>query len=164
MKMTILMILLALTCSTSFASGSKATKEVTEQPAVAPAAQPAKTGSPIGFFQIGVSNLPRARAFYEKMFGWTFVASESALDSFSVQTGSLSGRLSINRHFKGSNSPVLFIRVRDIEKAYEKAFKLGAKKTKPIEGKPRKAISGRGKVAMLTDTEGNTIGLFDGER
>jgi len=116
--------------------------------------------NPVGWFEIYVQDLERAKAFYEVVFEiqlekldgtefemWTFPMSE---ESF----GASGALIKIPGYPSGNNSVVVYFSCADCALAADKAARHGGE----IETE-KKAIGPYGYIALIYDTEGNIIGL-----
>lgn len=116
--------------------------------------------NPVGWFDIYVSNLERAKTFYETVFNIQMVDFPSewgkqAAFPLDVEGLNISGALveQENRVVDGNNTVVYFNSKNCIieESLVEKA---GGKLLKP-----KMSIGEFGYISIVMDTEGNTIGL-----
>ncbi|XOV77524.1 MAG: VOC family protein [Aestuariibacter sp.] len=117
-------------------------------------------GNPVGWFEIYVDDMARAKAFYEQVFGYTFTRFEefdiemlgfpSDQDGYGI-SGSLIKEASMPA---GQNSSVVYFMCDDC--AVEEA------KVEPAGGKihrKKMSIGNHGFCSTVYDTEGNLIGL-----
>ncbi len=116
--------------------------------------------NPVGWFEIYVGNMARAKAFYENVLG--VVLEPMAVDALEMMAfpsdpegGGTTGALVCTEHVKpGGNSTVVYFNCRDCEEE--------AARVEPAGGKLLRAkfsIGDFGFVALAYDTEGNLIGL-----
>jgi predicted enzyme related to lactoylglutathione lyase len=116
--------------------------------------------NPAVWFSLQVDDMARAKAFYESVFGvkltrlespdsemWSFPGDMNAYGA----SGALSKRAGARA---GGNSTVVYFSCEDCAVEAEKAAKAGGK----IQ-QPKMSIGQYGYVAVVTDTEGNTVGL-----
>jgi predicted enzyme related to lactoylglutathione lyase len=75
----------------------------------------------VAFFELGVEDVGRGRAFYEGLFGWRFDTGPSG-EGFAIGTGNVPGGL--HGGDKGA-APYLFFRVDDMEAAVSAATTRG---------------------------------------
>ena len=75
----------------------------------------------VAFFELGVEDVERGRAFYEGVFGWRFERGPSG-EGWAIGTGSVPGGM--HGGDKGA-APYLFFRVDDMEAALERVRELG---------------------------------------
>lgn len=116
--------------------------------------------NPIGWIEIYVQDMDRAKAFYEQVFQikldklegmeiemWTFPMQEDAY-------GAAGALIKIPKCPSGGNSTVVYFMCDDCEIEANRAVEAGGK----IE-LPKKSIGEHGFMALVIDTEGNIIGL-----
>jgi len=116
--------------------------------------------NPVGWFDINVSNLARAKKFYETVFNIELVdfpiewGKQSAFPS-DYEGLNISGALveKEERAANGSNTIVYFVS-EDCVTEEARVEKAGGKISTP-----KMSIGEFGFVSLITDTEGNTIGL-----
>ncbi|WP_068279052.1 VOC family protein [Aldersonia kunmingensis] len=117
-------------------------------------------------FEVPYDNGARARSFYRDAFGWQ-VMDIPGMDYTSVSTGPAGddGMPSEPGYIGGGmfqrtddypRTPVITVEVDDIEAALKKIESLGGKGSIP-----KFAVGEMGFAAYFTDTEGNTIGLWE---
>jgi uncharacterized protein len=112
-------------------------------------------GDPVVHFEIGGVDAARTRAFYTELFGWS-VESESHGYGM-VSTGSPHGiGGGIMQAPPGAPAWLtVYVEVDDAEKALARAEELGGRRVMgpaPVEG--------IGDVGMVTDPDGNVVGLL----
>ncbi len=117
-------------------------------------------GNPVGWFEIYVDDMQRAKAFYEAVFGRTL----SSLDSPGIEmwafpmgqeTYGASGALVRMPGFPaGGNSVLVYFSCADCAVEAAKAVQAGGRVQKE-----KFSIGQYGFVALVSDTEGNMIGL-----
>lgn len=116
--------------------------------------------NPVGWFEIYVEDIARAKAFYEAVFGLRLSPLESPgmeMWAFPMQPGGggASGALVKMPGFpSGGNSVVVYFSCADCAVETARAAKSGGK----IQ-KEKMAIGEYGYIALIIDTEGNMIGL-----
>ncbi len=122
--------------------------------------------NPAAWFEIYVDDMPRAKAFYESVFGVTLTRLENpatlsrpgmelwafpmAQDSY----GSSGALVRMPGVQSGGNSTIVYFSCEDCAVEAAKAVKAGAR----IET-PKMSIGQYGAMALVLDTEGNLIGL-----
>jgi predicted enzyme related to lactoylglutathione lyase len=117
-------------------------------------------------FEIPADDVDRARSFYGSIFGWelqdipemgyTIVRTVGVDDhQMPTESGAINGGM-MKRSAETPSSPVLTIDVASIDDALAKIEGAGGKVVRP-----RTPIPGMGAVAYFTDTEGNTLGLWE---
>ena len=116
--------------------------------------------NPVGWFEIYVNDMQRARAFYEAVFGQTLTALESPgmeMRAFPMadQTYGAAGALVCMPGFPaGGNSVLVYFSCADCAVEAARAAGAGGRVQKE-----KFSIGQYGFIALVTDTEGNTIGL-----
>jgi predicted enzyme related to lactoylglutathione lyase len=109
----------------------------------------------LAFFEIGVEDPERGRAFYEGLFGWTFEPGPSG-EGFAITAPNLPGGM--HGGDKGAN-PYVFFKVDDIETALERVRELGGEvEEMGIEG-DEDAIARFGRFKLCRDDQGSSFGL-----
>jgi len=116
--------------------------------------------NPVGWFEIYVQDMARAKAFYEAVFDTTL----SQLDNpelemwafpMDMATSLDSGALVRMPGFpSGANSVLVYFKCIDCAVEADKAVKAGG-----TVQKPKMSIGPYGHIALVMDTEGNMIGL-----
>ena len=109
----------------------------------------------LAFFELGVGDTERGRAFYEGLFGWTFETGPSGagfvLDTPNVPGGMHGG--------DAGAAPLLFFRVDDIEAALERVRELGGEvEEMDVEG-DEDSIARFGRFKLCRDDQGSPFGL-----
>lgn len=121
----------------------------------------AKT-NPGMYFEIAVTDMPRAKAFYEAVFGYDFVSenihgNEMAFLPFEEEAKGITGALAKGETYKPSHDgSLIYLRVDDITKVIALAIQHGGK-----ELFPRTQANEYAFVAEIEDSEGNRIGLSE---
>ena len=125
----------------------------------APQERPAMT-NPVGYFEIPVSDLDRAVAFYTRVFEVTLereTVDGYAMALFPHREGAAgaSGALAKGDvYVPGKVGPVLYFSVTSIDATLKRAQAAGAKLLYA-----KKSIGAQGFVAEIEDSEGNRIAL-----
>jgi len=116
--------------------------------------------NPVGWFEIYVQDLPRAREFYETVLGTTLTKLDTGdleMWAFPMAEGGpgISGTLlSVPGVPSGGNSTLVYFRCDDCAVEAGRASGAGGKVEREKMG-----IGQYGYVAMVSDTEGNVFGL-----
>jgi predicted enzyme related to lactoylglutathione lyase len=116
--------------------------------------------NPVGWFEIYVQDMARARAFYETVFLVPLARSEGAevdMLTFPMQStayGAPGALVHMPGFASGANSVLVYFSCTDCAVAAGKAEAAGGKVVKP-----KFSIGKYGHIALVTDTEGNMIGL-----
>ena len=116
--------------------------------------------NPVGWFEIYVQDMARARAFYETVF----LVSLSRIDTpdidmwtFPMQSegyGAPGALVHMPGFDSGANSVLVYFSCTDCSVEAGRAADAGGKVVRP-----KFAIGTYGHIALITDTEGNMIGL-----
>jgi predicted enzyme related to lactoylglutathione lyase len=116
----------------------------------------------IAYFQIPAEDVARARKFYQSLLGWK-IEPDTTLPDKSLQWQNIitgepeEGTMNMGGIYKRQMpGPIMnFVHVEDFEKVLAKVEKLGGKIVMPGN-----EIETVGLVAVISDTEGNIIGLW----
>ena len=114
------------------------------------------------YFEIPVTDMLRAKAFYKAVFGYDFVSenihkNEMAFLPFNEDVKGITGALAKGDTYKPSkNGSLIYLSVDDIDKIIALTMKHGGKKLFP-----RTQANEYGFVAEIEDSEGNRIGLSE---
>ncbi|MGW2149997.1 VOC family protein [Nonomuraea bangladeshensis] len=107
----------------------------------------------IGWFDISTPDAPRARRFYQELFGWTV----NAIDETYALVGGDGDRPAGGIGQAGPDSPytgvVVYFAVDDVEAALERAESLGGSRVMEPAPTPM------GRIAVFADLDGNRVGL-----
>ena len=116
--------------------------------------------NPVGWFEIYVQDMKRAKSFYEGVFGYKFEqmpSPESEYWMFPMEreaAGSAGALCKMPGFPSGKNSVLVYFTCEDCAVQEGKAKKLGGR----VE-KPKMSIGEYGYISLVYDTEGNMIGL-----
>ncbi|HEX9540986.1 MAG TPA: VOC family protein [Streptosporangiaceae bacterium] len=107
------------------------------------------------WFDISTPDAPRARRFYQEMFGWPV----NVLDETYALVGDDSGQPTGGIGQAGPDSPytgiVVYFEVDNVDTALARAGQLGgSRRLDPV------SLPGRGRMAVFTDPDGNPVGLL----
>ena len=117
-------------------------------------------GNPVGWFEIYVQDMSRAKAFYEGVFGVQLTRlenPEAELWAFPMQAeayGAPGALVKMPGFPSGGNSVLVYFSCADCAVQAGKAVAAGGR----IQ-KPKMSIGQYGHIALVVDTEGNMIGL-----
>jgi uncharacterized protein len=107
------------------------------------------------FFELGVEDVERGRAFYEGVFGWRFQTGPSG-QGFTIETPNVPGGM---HGGDPGASPYLFFAVDDIDAAVERVRELGGVvEEMNVEG-DEDSIARFGRFKMCRDDQGSPFGL-----
>jgi predicted enzyme related to lactoylglutathione lyase len=115
------------------------------------------TGEP-SFFELGVADADRARAFYTALFGWQMDPGPSGA-GFVIGTGGIPGGL----HPGDPEAvPYLFFRVGDMDAAVARARELGGR-IEEFEGDSdsEDSVKRFGRFRLCRDDQGSPFGLHE---
>jgi uncharacterized protein len=104
-----------------------------------------------------VTNLDLAREFYGGMFDWKFNDMGEGYTMFSTGDDYLGGGLEKRDAIKAAESPLVYIEVEDIDESLARAEVLGGGVVQR-----RTAIPGHGSFGIITDRDGNRVGIYQG--
>jgi hypothetical protein len=121
------------------------------------------------FFEIPVDNLTRAGKFYATTFDWkinelpemhytqigTVEADRMGVRGTPKEPGAINGGM-VERGRQPTQTPIIYIKVEDIERACALVEKNGGKVIKS-----KAPVGDFGFAAYFEDTEGNTVGLWE---
>jgi uncharacterized protein len=114
----------------------------------------------LAFFELGVEDPEKGRAFYEGLFGWRFEPGPSG-EGFSIGTPNLRG--GIHGGDRGA-SPYVFFAVEDIDAAVERVRELGGSvEDMEIDG-GAEAQQRFGRFKLCRDDQGSSFGLHEPPR
>ena len=128
-----------------------------------PASENHLMNNPVGWFEIYVQDMTRAKKFYENVFATQFTKLESGAPQspemwafpMNRDGGGASGALVRMPGFNsGANSVLVYFNTEDCAVVADKAVKAGGK----IQ-MPKRSIGQYGHIALVYDSEGNMIGL-----
>ncbi|MGH9381529.1 MAG: VOC family protein [Thermoanaerobaculia bacterium] len=109
----------------------------------------------VAFFELGVEDAERGRAFYEGLFGWKFETGPSGA-GFMIDTGGIPGGMHPG---DAGASPYLFFRVDDMEAALDRVRRLGGEVVETdVEG-DAETIARFGRFRLCRDDQGSPFGL-----
>lgn len=118
------------------------------------------TRNPVGWFEIYVQEMSRAKTFYESLFQVTLEklsSTEVEMWAFPMimDAGGSAGSLVKMEGFpSGANSVLIYFMCEDCAVEEARAVKLGARVQRS-----KMSIGPYGFIALIYDTEGNMIGL-----
>lgn len=101
-----------------------------------------------------VSDLDRALAFYQGLFGWRFEVWSTHYRLYTPPNGCCVGLMESTRPRRG-DSPLVHVQVEDLGAALARAIALGGRVRTEIT-----PIPGYGSYAHVLDPDGNQVGLF----
>ncbi|MGZ5278200.1 MAG: VOC family protein [Caldimonas sp.] len=116
--------------------------------------------NPVGWFEIYVQDMARAKAFYEATLGVTLSKLDSpgmdmmAFPMHREGTGATGALVKMRGVESGANSVLIYFVCQDCANEAAKAVKAGGK----IQ-KAKTPIGEYGFISLIIDTEGNMVGL-----
>lgn len=116
--------------------------------------------NPVGWFEIYVQDMPRARAFYEAVFGIRLERLNNpdpemwAFPMLASQPGASGALVRMPGRDSGGNSTLVYFSCLDCAAEAERAVAHGGTLCRP-----RFAIGEYGFIALVTDPDGNLFGL-----
>jgi uncharacterized protein len=109
----------------------------------------------LAFFEIGVGDAERGRAFYERLFGWKFEPGPTG-SGFEVTAPNVRGGM---HGGDAGASPYVFFEVDDMETALEHVRELGGEvEEMDVEGS-EESIARFGRFKLCRDDQGSSFGL-----
>ena len=121
------------------------------------------SSKPVGWFEIYVKDMSRAKAFYEAVFGFNFEPLESPDPAMELcafpgpmddSHGASGALVRMNDGPTGDGGTIVYFMCDDCSVEAARVAASGGQLTQP-----KFAIGQYGYAAMVRDTEGNTIGL-----
>ena len=116
--------------------------------------------NPVGWFEIYVQDMPRAKAFYQSVFGVQLDRLESPgieMWAFPMQpdaSGAAGSLVRMEGMPSGGSSTLVYFKCEDCAVEAGKAVQAGGRIFKD-----KMSIGQYGQIALVLDTEGNMIGL-----
>jgi len=117
--------------------------------------------NPVAWFEIYVQDMPRAKAFYQAVFGKELERLESpGLEMWSFPSdqngsGAAGALVKMEGVPSGGNSTIVYFACADCANEAKKTVAAGGRIFKD-----KFSIGQYGFIALVTDTEGNMIGLY----
>jgi predicted enzyme related to lactoylglutathione lyase len=109
----------------------------------------------LSFFEIGVEDVERGRAFYEGLFGWRLEPAPSG-QGFQIGTPTLRGGM--HGGDRGA-APYVFFAVEDMDAALERIRELGGSLEEiDVEG-DEESVAEYGRFKLCRDDQGSSFGL-----
>ena len=117
-------------------------------------------GAAVAWFEVTSDDPDRTQKFYAELFGWTITPGPGAPGYGIVDTGAgegaIGGGIGASAGPDDSTGVKIYLRVDDLEAYLARAEQLGGKRV----GEPMELPEGWGTVALLTDPDGNQVGLW----
>jgi len=109
----------------------------------------------VTFFELGVEDTERGRAFYEGLFGWRFETGPSG-EGFTIGAGPVPGGM--HGGDRGA-APYLFFREDDMEAALERVRELGGVVEEMDVDGGQESVDRWGRFKLCRDDQGSPFGL-----
>lgn len=109
----------------------------------------------LSFFELGVEDPERARAFYSELFGWTFEPGPGGSGGFSIGTPNTPGGV---HGSDAGGGPYVFFRVDDLDAAKDRVTALGGSIETDL-GEDADSVARFGRFALCRDDQGSAFGL-----
>jgi predicted enzyme related to lactoylglutathione lyase len=113
------------------------------------------TTGALRFFELGVEDTDRGRAFYEGMFGWTFETGPSG-NGWVIRTPNLSGGM---HGGDAGAAPYVFFEVEDMDAAVERLRALGGETVDMHVDGGEESVAKFGRFMFCLDDQGSPFGL-----
>lgn len=116
--------------------------------------------NPVGWFEIYVDDMARAKAFYESVFGVTLTRLQSTelemwgFPMLATASGATGALVKMEGFKAGGNSVIVYFSCADCAQEATRVTKAGGR----VE-RPKFSIGQYGHIALAVDTEGNMFGL-----
>lgn len=109
----------------------------------------------LGFFELGVEDAEKGRAFYEGLFGWRFTPGPSG-SGWAIETPNVAGGM----HASDPGArPYVFFTVEGMDAAVERVRELGGEVVEAdVEGNAESQAR-FGRFKLCTDDQGSSFGL-----
>jgi predicted enzyme related to lactoylglutathione lyase len=116
----------------------------------------------IGYFEIQSSDVKREIAFYQQVFGWTFIKEEFVpITYYRIETNGINGGLlarpaAVPPMGSGTNAFVCSVQVENFDQTSARILQHGGR-----VALPKFAIPGRCWQGYFIDQDNNTFGIFE---
>lgn len=112
---------------------------------------------PVAFFEVISADAPKAQAFYRDLFGWSIQTDDTGYGL--VQTGA--GDDAVTGGIGPSMAPddtgvKVYVRTNDLPATITRARELGSS----VYLEPMDLPGGFGRIAVVSDPDGNPVGLW----
>lgn len=117
------------------------------------------SGEPV-FFEIGVEDVRRGKAFYGALFDWNFSPGPSGEEGFMIGTSGIPGGMHGN---DAGAVPYIFFRVDDMDAALARVRELGGS-ADDIDPSSEDSAAEYGRFQLCKDDQGSAFGLHEPPR
>jgi predicted enzyme related to lactoylglutathione lyase len=115
------------------------------------------TTGALRFFELGVEDTERGRAFYEGLFGWTFETGPSG-NGWVITTPNVSGGM---HGGDAGAAPSVFFEVDDMDAAVARLAELGGELVEMHVDGEESSVARFGRFKFCRDDQGSTFGLHE---
>lgn len=117
--------------------------------------------NPFVHVELMSTDVAKSKSFYGQLFGWQLEDMQMENDTYTmIKVGEGTGGGMMKNPMPGAPSSWLaYVEVDDVEKAVDKARKLGGKVMKDVT-----EVKGMGSFAILNDPTGAMLGLWQSKR
>ena len=109
----------------------------------------------ISFFELGVPDAGKGRAFYEGLFGWHFETGPSG-NGWVIRTPGVPGGMHPN---DAGGGPYVFFAVEDMDAAIARVRELGGEVDDRELGDTDESVQRFGRFKLCRDDQGSSFGL-----
>jgi predicted enzyme related to lactoylglutathione lyase len=109
----------------------------------------------VTFFELGVEDVERGRAFYGGLFGWRFEPGPSGR-GYAIATPTISGGIHSGDR---AAAPYVFFHVEDMDAALERVGELGGVVDEPHGDGGEETVARFGRFRLCRDDQGSPFGL-----
>lgn len=110
---------------------------------------------PVAFFEIVSSDVPKVQAFYRDLFGWSIDNDEEGYGLVDTGVGAVGGGIGPSTT-PGDTGVKVYVKTDALEDTVARARELGAS----VYLEPMDLPGGYGRIAVVSDPDGNPLGLW----
>jgi predicted enzyme related to lactoylglutathione lyase len=112
---------------------------------------------PVAFFEIVSPDVPRAQTFYRDLFGWSVQVDEEGYGLVDTGAGddAVAGGIGPSMA-EGDTGVKIYVRTDTLEDTIARARELGSS----VYLEPMELPGGYGRIAVVSDPDGNALGLW----
>ena len=111
----------------------------------------------VSFFEMGVEDAERGRAFYEGLFGWSFAPGPTGA-GFTIEAPNMGGGM---HDGDKAASPYVFFRVDDMDAALDRVRELGGSVEEIDLDSGEEGQAKFGRFKLCRDDQGSGFGLHE---